>query len=257
MQFFPDVTGIVFDPPTVWLIFISFFVGGLCKGAIGFGLPIVGISFLSIFLPIDFALPLNIIPPLFLNIWQATYKASVVSNFKRFWLVFLGFGVGVSIASALIVNLPTNLILGMVGAVILLFCVNSVWGFAFTIPERREKPYGLLTGVLCGLMGGMTTVSVPPLIAYLTGLRLLKDEFVSVLGLYFFIASLILIISYGRVGLLDWSFLPLGLACTAVTAVGMRFGQLIRKRLDQKKFYNAVLAVLALISLNLLYRAIF
>ena len=90
-----------------------------------------------------------------------------------------------------------------------------------------------------------------------TALRLQKDDFVSVLGLYFVFASATLIIAYSAIGLLNTTFIPLALACTAVGAIGMFIGQKIRNRLNQKKFYNAVLIVLALISLNLIRRSIF
>ena len=114
-----------------------------------------------------------------------------------------------------------------------------------------------MTGILCGIMGGVTSVSVPPLIVYLTALKLQKDDFVSVLGLYFVFASASLIVAFSSIGWLNSTFIPLALACTAIAAVGMFLGQIIRNRLDQKKFYNGVLLVLALISLNLIRRAIF
>ena len=254
---YPTFSGIDFDIQIISLIFTAFFVGGLCKGAIGFGLPIVVISLLSMFVPVSFGIALNVIPPVILNMWQSTYKASVTKNFTHFWPVFLGLVAGIAVATLFISGLPPNLILGTVGVVILVFCANSVWGIPITFPKSRKKPYGFVTGILCGIMGGVTSVSVPPLIIYLTALKLQKDDFVSVLGLYFVFASASLIIAFSSIGLLNITFIPLALACTAIAAVGMFLGQIIRNRLDQKKFYNAVLLVLALISLNLIRRAIF
>ncbi len=147
------------------------------------------------------------------------------------------------------------MILGAVGVVILLFCINSVWGIKLNIPRNREKPYGLVIGSICGVLGGLTTVSVPPFLAFFVSLNLDKDEFVSTLGLYFITASVFLIIAFSAVGILDATYVPLALVCTAVTAVGMWCGFKIRDRLDQKKFYNAVLIMLALISCSLIYRA--
>ena len=254
---YPTFAGIDFDIQIISLIFTAFFVGGLCKGAIGFGLPIVVISLLSMFVPVSFGIALNVIPPVILNMWQSTHKASVTKNFMQFWPVFLGLVAGIAIATLFIVGLPPKLVLGTVGVVILVFCANSVWGISITFPKSRKKPYGFVTGILCGIMGGVTSVSVPPLIVYLTALKLQKDDFVSVLGLYFVFASASLIVAFSSIGWLNSTFIPLALACTAIAAVGMFLGQIIRNRLDQKKFYNGVLLVLALISLNLIRRAIF
>lgn len=254
---FPTVPGVEFDAATVSLILAVFFLGGLGKGAIGFGLPIIVISLLSSFVPVSFGIALNVIPPIILNVWQATHKASVVTNAKRIWPVLLGLAVGIGVTSFIISDVPPKLILGFTGVVILIFCVNSMWGISFSIPKNREKPIGLVIGSISGVMGGLTSVSVPPFLAFLVALKLDKDTFVSTLGLYFVIASFCLIIAFSSVGLLTSAFIPLALTCTAVTAVGMWCGLKLRKKLDQKKFYNAVLAMMALISLNLIRRAVF
>jgi len=254
---FPTVPGVEFDAVTISLILAVFFLGGLGKGAIGFGLPIIVISLLSSFVPVSFGIALNVIPPVLLNMWQATHKASVVSNAKRIWPVLLGLASGIALTTVFITDVSPKLILGVTGAVILVFCINSKWGMTFNIPANRETPIGLVIGSICGVMGGLTSVSVPPFLAYLVALKLDKDTFVSTLGLYFVIASLCLIIAFGSVGLLTPAFIPLALTCTAVTAVGMWCGLKVRDKLDQKKFYNAVLLVLGLISLNLIRRAVF
>ncbi len=254
---FPSVPGVEFDALTVAMILAVFFVGGLGKGAIGFGLPIIVISLLSSFVPVSFGIALNAIPPVLLNVWQATHKASVVSNARRIWPVLLGLGLGIAATTFIVTDVSPNLLLGFTGLVILVFCANSIWGMSFTIPKKREKPLGLIIGSLCGILGGLTSVSVPPFLAFLVSLKLPKDEFVSTLGLYFVTASVCLIIAFSSVGLLTLAFIPLATACTAVTAIGMWCGIKVRDKLDQKKFYNAVLAMLALISLNLVRRAVF
>ncbi len=253
----PSVPGVEFDLITVSLILGVFFMGGLGKGAIGFGLPIIVISLLSSFVPVTFGVALNVIPPIILNLWQATHKASVVSNAKRIWPVLLGLAVGVTFTTLIITGVSPKLMLGVTGVVILIFCANSLWGISFSIPAHRETPIGLVVGALCGILGGMTSVSVPPFLAFLVSLKLDKDVFVSTLGLYFVIASFCLIVAFSSVGLLTLAYIPLALACTAVTAVGMWCGIKVRNRLDQKKFYNAVLLMMALISLNLIRRAVF
>ena len=253
----PTVAGVEFDALTISLILATFFVGGLIKGAIGFGLPIVVISILSMFLPVSFGIALNVIPPIILNMWQATHKCSITQNFKRIWVILVGLAIGIAISTTYITGLSPNLLLGIVGVVILIFCINSRWGFSISIPANREKPVGLVTGIICGIMGGLTSISVPPFIVFLVALKLQKDDFVSTLGLYFIAACVFLIIAFSAVGLLTIEFVPLALVCTAVTAVGMWLGMQIRNRLDQEKFYNAVLLVLALISFNLIRRAIF
>ena len=78
---YPAFPGIDFDIQIILMIFAAFFVGGLCKGAIGFGLPIVVISLLSMFVPVSFGIALNVIPPFILNIWQQ--PTQVISSCVR------------------------------------------------------------------------------------------------------------------------------------------------------------------------------
>ncbi len=245
------------DTVTVLLIFAAFYVGGLSKGAIGFGLPIIVVSLLSIIVPINIAIALNVMPPLILNIWQATHKASIVRNVGRFWPVLAGFIGGAAIGAYLLSGLDPALVLGIVGATVLLFCLSTLIGKTGNIPPEKAKKFGLLSGLVGGVMGALTSISGPAFITYLVALGLKKDDFVASLGLLFIFSSLSLITAFTAVGLIDQTFIPLALACTAATALGMTCGQLVRKHLDQQKFQRAVVVMLSILALNLLRRAIF
>ncbi len=245
------------DAVTVFLVFGAFFVGGLSKGAIGFGLPIIVVSLLSMIVPINIAIALNVMPPLILNIWQATHKASIINNTRRFWPVLAGFVGGAAVGAYLISGLNPTLMLGIVGATILLFCLSSLLGKTGNIPSEKMKEFGVLTGLVGGVLGALTSISGPAFIMYLVALGLKKDDFVASLGLLFIFSSLCLIAAFSVVGLIDQTFIPLALACTAATAVGMACGQLVRAHLDQQKFQRAVMVMLTIIALNLLRRAIF
>jgi len=243
--------------PTVLLVFGAFYMGGLSKGAIGFGLPIIVISLLSMFVPINIAIALNVMPPLILNVWQATHKASVTRNIGRFWPVLAGFIGGAAAGAYLLSGFDPDFVLGIVSITVLLFCLSSLLGKSGSIAPQHAKMFGVLSGLVGGVMGALTSISGPAFITYLVALDLKKDDFVASLGLLFIFSSLCLIAAFSAVGLIDQSFIPLALACTAVTAVGMACGQLVRKYLDQQKFQRAVMVMLAVIALNLLRRAIF
>ena len=57
-------------PPTLSLVFGAFFLGGLVKGMIGFGLPLIAVSVLAHFLPPPLVFRICVVPPFFLNILQ-------------------------------------------------------------------------------------------------------------------------------------------------------------------------------------------
>ncbi|MEM6943618.1 MAG: TSUP family transporter, partial [Pseudomonadota bacterium] len=72
-------------PTAALLGLVAFFLGGLVKGGLGFGLPLVTISLLPLFLPLDLALAINALILPALNAWQARQSGRFGEVLRRFW----------------------------------------------------------------------------------------------------------------------------------------------------------------------------
>ncbi len=125
------------------------------------------------------------------------------------------------------------------------------------IPDRLIRPYGIAAGIAGGVMGGLSTAYGPPLIVYLTALRLPKELFVQTIGVIWFFASIFLVIAFARVQVLTaHTALLSGLSIVPVF-LGLHVGRWLRGRANQRVFQRATLVALMVLGVNLIRRALF
>lgn len=115
-------------------------LAGAVKGMVGFAMPMILVSGLSLFLPPDIALAGLILPTLVTNGMQALRQGGQAAwqSMKRF-RIFLLIGLVFLLASAQLVRvLPQDIMLILIGAPITLFAVLQLFGIA--IPISRATP---------------------------------------------------------------------------------------------------------------------
>jgi uncharacterized membrane protein YfcA len=118
-----------------------------------------------------------------------------------------------------------------------------------------ETRLAIPVGLSAGLLGGISSLFVPVLAAFMLSLRLKPDEFVSGIGLMFLTGGVTLAAvtaGFGTLSTEGWIA-----ACLAIVPVtlGQVAGQAMRRLVDPDTFRRIVLIVLLLIGLNLLRRA--
>ena len=244
--------------PLIAVLTAALVVGGFVKGVVALGLPMVSIAILLNFLPPLTVLGLLIMPMLVTNLWQAGRAGNLLEPLRRFWpMIVTGF-VFLFIGAEMIVVMGTVVLFGVLGTCITAF---SAVGLARpNMPPLRpetEKWAGPLAGAMGGLLGGVSTVWGPPMTMYFVMLKLPKDVFVRTVGLSWFAFSVPLAIAYWRNGIFSGDVIYLSLYACVPGMIGIRIGELIRERIDQDTFRKVMLAMLFLIGLNLIRRAVF
>jgi hypothetical protein len=239
------------------LAFTAFAIGGTLKGMLGFGLPLATMSLLSAFLDVPTAVALNALPVLVSNLFQANRGGLLASTVRRFWPLLITLAAGTWAGATLIVVLDPRWLLGILGVIVVSFCAISHYRPGLKLPPRAERPVGAAVGLAAGVMGGISTILGPPLIIYVTSLRLDKEAFVAALGTFFLMSGVFITLSFVERGVLDAATAPWSLACVPPVLAGMWLGRRLGRRIDQERFRRIVLIVLFVLGLNLLRRAIF
>lgn len=72
------------QPGLLALCALSFILGGIVKGALGVGLPLLAIPLLSLWLPSPQAIALLVVPVLLSNFWQAVEGGRLRVSLQRF-----------------------------------------------------------------------------------------------------------------------------------------------------------------------------
>lgn len=239
------------------LIAVAMVVGGLVKGVIGIGLPIVVIAILTNFLEIYFVLALVIVPILVTNLWQALHAGNLMAPLKRLWPMIVMLVLGIWLGAKLVVSIDTDLLYGLIGLAVVIFTVTSYVRPHGGLSPAAERWGAPLAGALGGILGGLSTIWGPPMTMYLIMLRLPKDEFIRAVGLIWFSGSLPLAYSYWDIGLLTGSTALISAAATIPAMIGLWLGGILRRYIDQETFRKILLIALFLIGLNLIRRAVF
>ena len=232
-------------------------IGGVVKGAIGVGLPLVAIAAMSGFLPVPTMLALVAIPILLTNLWQAIQAGNVMEPIKRFWPMIICLLVMTWLSAQLVVSLDPHILYAVLGVTLFLFTLTGLMRVVWTVPPAAEKWAGPLAGSIGGLLGGISSIWGPPMMIYFVMLRLPKDTYIRTVGLVWFSASIPLVGAYIQNGLLTQQTATLSALACLPSFLGLAVGQWLRSRINQEMFRKVLLLFLFLSSLNLIRRAFF
>jgi uncharacterized membrane protein YfcA len=236
---------------------IAFVLGGVVKGLAGFGLPLIVISLTSIFMPIEAALAINVIPPFLLNLWQTGGTQGAVATWRSYSPLLIGLPIGIAIGAFFAAALDANWLIGAVGAVTLAYCVSEFAGWRLQLSPAQVSPAGLATGFVSGFLGSLTTVTGPPVVIYLLAAKATPETFKSALGLFFLAAGIMLALAFASIGFLTPKLALIGALMAIPAATGMWLGRQLSRYVDAGLFRRIVLVLLAILGSNLLRRAVF
>lgn len=240
------------------LVFLTLTAAGAIKGTIGFGLPLVSISVLTNIIDVHLALAVMTLPIVTSNLWLGVQGGLFVATVRRFWWVVLAVGAGIFVGSWFMAGMDARALSLLVGLTIIVFALVEQFkpGRGFAIPESRVRPYGIAAGVVGGVMGGLSTAYGPPLILYLSALRMPKEVYIATIGVIWFFASIFLVVAFSSVRILTPHTAALSALAVLPVFVGMAVGKRVRGRIDAELFRRITLVALLLLGLNLVRRAL-
>jgi len=233
-------------------------VAGTDKGAVGFGMPMILVSGLGMFLSPEIALAALIIPTVVANGAQALRqgpRAAIVSvrRFHRFLLV----GFVALVASAQMVRvMPQDILLLLIGSFVVVFTSSQLAGWRLQVADGNRAWIEVVMAALAGFTGGMSGVWGPPTIAYLTALDTPKREHVRVQGVIYGLGAVALLGAHIQSGIFNWQTATLSFALLGPAYLGMWLGGRLHDRMDQALFRRATLLGIAILAANLIRKGL-
>jgi uncharacterized membrane protein YfcA len=241
---------------TLALVLAIFFVGGVVKGALGFGLPLLTMSVLPLLVPVQLALAINAVVLPCANFSQFVGARLAGPTFARFWPVIVGVVTGVPLGVLFLKAMDERAVLLLLGSLVVGVSAMTFAAPRLRIPARLERRAGIGVGVAAGVVGALTTANGPVFVMYLVGLGIERRLFVSALGLLFVISGVLIAGSFATIGVLDLDRLLLALVCLAPALVGMWGGNRFGRRMSSERFRTVILGALVLLGANLVWRAL-
>ena len=251
MNFFINI----FEIDIIIIIFMSVFLGAIIKGAVGIGMSMFSVPIIAFFLPPTTAMILLCVPVLITNVLQMQIKKGIGSF--RFLPMFIALILGIIIGCNLILEINLSLISQIIAISIIFAAIINLFGINIKyINPNIERKLTIPLGLFSGIIGGLSSMYSPYILAYLISTNLEKESLIRTMATMYFIGSIFIfpIWIYNGLGTLSdliWSGLLL-----LPAILGQKIGTSIRSRISNENFKKIILYTLMIIGTSLLIKNI-
>jgi len=228
-----------------------FLLAGFVKGAIGLGLPTIGMALMTLLVAPAEAAALLLLPNLVTNLVQMRPFAETTRLARRLWPMLLGVVLGTALGALLWGGFGGRHGSAVLGAVLALYGALGLAGVRIALPERAGLPVGLATGALTAATG----VFVIPAVPWLQGLGLGKEALVRALALSFTASTLALAVLLRASGALDAQLAAASVLALVPALAGQALGTRARGALSEATFKRVFFVALVALGLAIMLRA--
>lgn len=243
----------------ILIISLGIGLGAFVKGAIGFGLPMIATPMLLFVMPLPEIVAIMLAPVFLSNVQQCWLTRQHWRSLFEFWPMMVAALVVMIPGSRLLVALDSMMLAAIVGGLIFTHAVIDSLPRAEWLANRLTNVNGrkllVPAGLLSGVSGCLTSIYSFPSLQLMVSLRLPKNEFVFIIGIF---------LLCGYTGI--WSGLALGgfpsptLALNSIWLVipgiiGLLAGNQMRDKLSAETFRKLVNIALAIAGISLILRS--
>jgi uncharacterized membrane protein YfcA len=243
------------DPTIIIIIIWAVLAGGLVKGTLGFGMPMVALPIIAFIIPPTTAMILLCAPIFLTNFLQIKFRQGVSSY--RFLPMFLSLIIGLIIGARLILEIDVKTITQIIAVSIIFAALVNCFGIKIkNINKNHENTITSLIGFGSGILGGLSTFYGPPMLAYLVAVDLPKEKFVRTVSTMYFIGSFPLYGSLIYYGFATKEDLIFSLILIIPAFIAQQVGTKIRDKFNQKQFRICILITLIILGFSLLVKTL-
>ena len=243
------------DPTIIIIIILAVLAGGLVKGTLGFGMPMVALPIIAFIIPPTTAMILLCAPIFLTNFLQIKFRQGVSSY--RFLPMFLSLIIGLIIGARLILEIDVKTITQIIAVSIIFAALVNCFGIKIkNINKNHENSITSLIGFGSGILGGLSTFYGPPMLAYLVAVDLPKEKFVRTVSTMYFIGSFPLYGSLIYYGFATKEDLIFSLILIIPAFIAQQVGTKIRDKFNQKQFRICILITLIILGFSLLVKTL-
>ena len=243
------------DPTIIIIIIFAVLAGGLVKGTLGFGMPMVALPIIAFIIPPTTAMILLCAPIFLTNFLQIKFRQGVSSY--RFLPMFLCLIIGLIIGARLILEIDVKTITQIIAVSIIFAALVNCFGIKIkNINKNHENTITSLIGFGSGILGGLSTFYGPPMLAYLVAVDLPKEKFVRTVSTMYFIGSFPLYGSLIYYGFATKEDLIFSLILIIPAFIAQQVGTKIRDKFNQKQFRICILITLIILGFSLLVKTL-
>ena len=228
----------VFDTILVPVLSVIF-VATIFRSAFGFGESLVAVPLLTLWLPLNVAVPLSFL------ISVTIAGVVVVQDWNKIHIrsaggLILYTLIGIPLGLLLLIYIDERIVKVVLGAIIVAFSFYLILGKQLKELKEDNSAWLFGCGLLAGILGGAYGINGPPLVIYGAKRRWSAQHFRATVQGYFLIASIVGLIGYWFSGLLVTSVFYYYLLSLPILIPTVFIGRAINQRMHGDSFFKYV-----------------
>lgn len=244
-------------PLALAALFAVFVFGGVVKGVTGVGLPLVLVPLATQFVDVPVAVALVSVSMVATNVVQSVEGGHTAAAVHYLWPIQLPLVAGAVIGTHLLISIDRQKLNLIVGISFLLLGVLLLCLPRLRMSARTARWTGPFVGFGAGVLGGMSAIFGPPMIAYMVSLGADPNTFVKHMAILALTAAATMLVVLGASGTMSGGDFLMSAAALIPIQLGMPAGRWLRNRIKPNWFRVMVLVVLAASGIDMLRRAWF
>ena len=235
------------------VIFVFLMLGGVLKGAVGLGTPVIAVPAIAAFFGVPFAVAVLILPNIVTNSLQA-WQFRAERHHLPFLNVFVGAGlIGVLAGTWVLTTLAPDTLALALALIVVAYIIVRVARPDWRIAAAAAPRLAIVLGGISGVLQGATGISAPTSVTFLNALRLTRPQFVLAVSALFAGFAYVQLPALAVAGIFDRQVAAISLVAVAPVLLGMVVGNHLAARLNPRTFDIVILVVLAGIAAKLFY----
>lgn len=234
------------------LVFVAFALGGILKGAIGAGAPILAVPIMAILVDVPFAVAVFIMPNILSNSVQGWQCRAHIPD-KKFTMKFALAGlVGAAFGTVALAGLSSAILTTSVAVIVLVYVtfrlIQPGWIMDMKLANRLAVPVGTVGGILQGATG----LSAPVSITFVNALRLERKQFIVTMSLFFSSMALAQLPVQIALGIMTPERFAYSVLAAIPLVAFMPVGGFLARHVSREVFDRIILSLLTLLAFRLL-----
>ena len=218
-------------------IFLIAFIATTFRSTFGFGEALIAVPLLSLFLPIEMAVPLTVLMSIIAALTIVIQDHRQIHFSSAGWLILFA---AMGIPFGLLILFYGNefyVKIGL-GVLIVLYSLYTLFAKNTFRLEKDNKFWLFICGFLSGILGGAYGLNGPPLVVYGNMRKWDAQYFRATLQAYFFAANLLGLFGYIYKGMVTAPVIEYFLYSLIVIFPAIFLGRYLNKKLKGDSFYK-------------------
>jgi uncharacterized protein len=230
-------------------------LGGMVKGIVSIGVPLVAMPILSQFLPIKDAVLLLSMPIILGNIPQALEGGETLPTVRKIAAPLVGTVLGNLVGVTLLISLAPHRAQAIAGVLLMLASLLLLASPRLTLSPRWAKPAGLVIGFGAAVMESIASVPGPLLAMYLIATGATGRAFTKQIAIILVVSVITLVVAFGGGLHAKWIDLAISALASVPVIAGILLARPLRDRLPPAAFRSVVLVFVVAAAVQMIWKS--